>query len=128
MKPRVVVDTSTLISAAIRPDSVPHRVLLAAVDQCEVCASIDTLSELDEVLARPKFNQYLDAEARHEFMSLVHEHFRLMSVLPVDPDELKPCCRDPRDFSLSPSPPKPASSSAATTTCSRSIPGAASPF
>lgn len=97
MKRKVVVDTSTLISAAIRPDSVPHRVLLAAVDQCEVCASIDTLSELDEVLARPKFNQYLDAEARQEFMSLVHEHFRLFSALPLGPGELSPSCRDPRD-------------------------------
>lgn len=94
---QAVLDNSTLVSAALRPGSVPHSVLLLAVDECEVCASIETLSELEEVLARPKFNRYLDSETRREFMTLVHEHFRLFSVPAMTPSELSPSCRDPRD-------------------------------
>lgn len=97
MRARVVLDNSTLVSAALRPDSLPHRVLLTAVRQYEVCASTDTLSELNEVLARPKFNQYLDVDTRSEFMSLVHENFRLFSVPSFTASELAPSCRDASD-------------------------------
>jgi putative PIN family toxin of toxin-antitoxin system len=91
------MDNSTLVSAALRPDSLPHRVLLTAVRQYEVCASTDTLSELNEVLARPKFNQYLDVDTRSEFMSLVHESFRRFSVPSFTAGELAPSCRDASD-------------------------------
>ena len=93
----MVIDNSALVSAAIRSSSIPDRALRKALDQCEVCASIDTLSELEEVLVRPKFNQYLGEDARRKFMSLVHENFRIFSVAPADPGELSPSCRDPSD-------------------------------
>lgn len=97
MKKRVVIDSSTLLSAAIRPGSTPDRALRRALAECDVCASIDTLAELDEVLARPKFDQYLGVEARLRFMTVVHENFQIFSVAHVDPTDLNPSCRDPRD-------------------------------
>jgi uncharacterized protein len=54
---RVVLDTSKLVSAALRVGSVPHQVLLKALGSCELCASSATLSELEQVLKRNKFDR-----------------------------------------------------------------------
>jgi predicted nucleic acid-binding protein len=61
---RVVLDTSTLVSAALRIGSVPHQALLKAVGSCDLCASPETLAELEKVLARDKFDRYLHAAIR----------------------------------------------------------------
>ena len=47
---RVVVDTGVLISAAIRPQSIPALALEKALLLFEVCASRSTLAELQRVL------------------------------------------------------------------------------
>ncbi len=56
---RVVFDTSTMVSAALRIDSVPSQALLHALGCSELCGSSETLAELDKVLKRKKFNRYL---------------------------------------------------------------------
>ena len=55
---RVVFDTSTLVSAALRVGSVPHEAFAHAVSAGEVCISQATLAELEHVLLRPKFDKY----------------------------------------------------------------------
>jgi hypothetical protein len=55
---RVVFDTSTLVSAALRVGSVPHQALVHALHIGDVCVCASTLAELDEVLMRPKFDRY----------------------------------------------------------------------
>jgi hypothetical protein len=35
---RVVFDTSTLVGAALKPDSVPHHALAQALARADVCA------------------------------------------------------------------------------------------
>ena len=54
---RVVLDTSTLVSAALRIGSVPHQALMQALASCDVCASAETLAELEQVLEREKFDR-----------------------------------------------------------------------
>ena len=61
---RVVLDTSTLASAALQVGSIAHQALLKALGSCELCASSATLSELEQVLKRDKFDRYLDTETR----------------------------------------------------------------
>jgi predicted nucleic acid-binding protein len=61
---RVVFDTGVLVSAAILPNSVPALALEKALLQFEVCASDETLAELETVLLRPKFDRYADAQIR----------------------------------------------------------------
>jgi predicted nucleic acid-binding protein len=53
---RIVFDTSTLVSAALRPGSVPQEALVLGMRYCEVCASQQTLDELRSVLIRTKFD------------------------------------------------------------------------
>ena len=63
---RVVFDTSTLVSAALRVGSVPHLALVQAFSEGEVCVSVATLAELENVLLRPKFDRYQSAGVRLE--------------------------------------------------------------
>ncbi len=53
---RLVIDTGVLVSAAIRPTSVPALALEKALLHFDVCVSSETLAELETVLLRPKFD------------------------------------------------------------------------
>ncbi|HEY1897943.1 MAG TPA: putative toxin-antitoxin system toxin component, PIN family [Terracidiphilus sp.] len=94
---RVVLDTSTLVSAAIRIGSTPHRALLHAFATSEVCASVETLEELGRVLDRPTWDAYADAASRREFVALYRRNVRLFLVQESDRLGIEPRCRDPRD-------------------------------
>jgi len=91
---RVVFDTSTQVSAALRPDSIPHQVLLKAFRYFTVCVSKETLEELREVSARDKFSRYLNKDIHEQFIRLIEGNARLFIV-----HELACCgirCRDPK--------------------------------
>jgi len=94
---RVVFDTSTLVSAAMRVGSVPHRALVHALEVGEVCASASTLAELESVLQRDKFDRYLSAALRAEFAAIVRRRASLFDVSEVDMANVQPPCRDPKD-------------------------------
>ncbi|HQS30791.1 MAG: putative toxin-antitoxin system toxin component, PIN family [Polaromonas sp. 39-63-203] len=94
---RVVLDTSTLVSAALRVGSVPHRALLKALGTCEICVSGATLNELEHVLKRDKFDRYLDAETRLAFVALHRQYAHLFAVTDTDELNVQPACRDPKD-------------------------------
>jgi uncharacterized protein len=94
---RVVLDTSTLVSAALRIGSVPHQALLKALSSCDVCASADTLAELQDVLSRKKFDRYLDRESRLGFVALMRRHVNLYAVEDAEMEAALPPCRDPKD-------------------------------
>jgi putative PIN family toxin of toxin-antitoxin system len=94
---RVILDTSTLVSAALRTGSVPAQVLLQALRTCEVCASVDTLDELAQVLDRKKFDRYLDKESRRAFVEIMRRHVHLFAMQQADLAAVDPPCRDPGD-------------------------------
>jgi putative PIN family toxin of toxin-antitoxin system len=94
---RVVLDTSTLVSAALKIGSVPHQALMKALGSCDLCASVETLAELERVLQRDKFDRYLDRESRLSFVALIRRHAHLFAVQDADMDAVLPACRDPKD-------------------------------
>lgn len=94
---RVVFDTSTLVSAALRPASVPRQAFLKAIAQAELCISVTTLAELQAVMSRNKFDRYLERELRMQFIELYRRHARLFHVSDADENALPSSCRDPRD-------------------------------
>lgn len=94
---RVVFDTSTLVSAALRVGSTPHFALARAWETCEVCASQETLAELDKVLARAKFDRYQPRDARKAFISILRHSASVFAVSAVDVANVSPPCRDPQD-------------------------------
>jgi uncharacterized protein len=93
----VVFDTSTLVSAALRVGSVPHQALQQALSACTLCASEETLGELETVLGRDKFDAYLDRESRRTFAALIRRNAQIFVVEEADLALAQPPCRDPRD-------------------------------
>ena len=89
---RIVIDTGVLVSAAIRPESVPALALEKALLYFEVCASNETLNELETVLARPKFDLYAEPRLRRAFLEGFRSRLTMVSVAQVVTD-----CSDPKD-------------------------------
>lgn len=66
---RIVVDTGVLVSAAIRPQSIPALALEKAWLLFDVCASHATLAELRRVLLADKFEAYRPLASRSLFVT-----------------------------------------------------------
>jgi putative PIN family toxin of toxin-antitoxin system len=94
---RVVFDTSTLVSAALRPHSVPFQALHTAMRFCDICASRETLGELKTVLTRAKLRRYLPDDLRRQFVEMMENHVRLFVVRDEQFRAGRPACRDPKD-------------------------------
>ena len=94
---RVVFDTSTLVSAALRVGSVPYLALAQAFSAGEVCVSAATMAELEKVLMRPKFDRCQSAGVRQEFAAILRSRTSLFSVSEADESNVNPRCRDPKD-------------------------------
>ena len=97
MSRRVVFDTSTLVSAALRVGSVPHQALLEALRTCDLCCSAASLDELERVLARAKFDSYLERPLRLDFVARIGRNVQLFAVSDADIAAVEPPCRDPTD-------------------------------
>lgn len=89
---RIVIETGVLVSAAIRPESVPALALEKALLQFEICASDETLTELETVLMRPKFDPYVRTDLRREFVAGFRERVTMIAV-----DQTMTDCIDPKD-------------------------------
>lgn len=89
---RVVIDTGVLVSAAIRPDSVPALALEKALLQFAVCACDETLAELETVLLRRKFDAYVSIELRKAFIAGFRDRVFVLAVEQTITD-----CPDPKD-------------------------------
>jgi uncharacterized protein len=94
---RVVIDTSTLIGALLRPNSVPRQAFLAVAGTYELCVSHATLNELREVLQRPKFDRYAPLQERLEFLALLTERSCCWDVDAVSEQSAAGACRDTKD-------------------------------
>ncbi|MDP2833597.1 MAG: putative toxin-antitoxin system toxin component, PIN family [Pseudomonadota bacterium] len=88
----LVIDTGVLVSAAIRPESIPALALEKALLHFDVAVSDETLDELTTVLGRPKFDGYATPEARQAFIEGFRARTRRFVVTQVVSD-----CADPKD-------------------------------
>jgi putative PIN family toxin of toxin-antitoxin system len=88
----MVVDTSVLVSAAILPKSVSGKAFELSLRNFELLASASTERELTEVLYRPKFDRYFQAENRLEFLAIYAKATTKVVVTTVVTD-----CIDPKD-------------------------------
>ncbi|WP_225893970.1 putative toxin-antitoxin system toxin component, PIN family [Atlanticothrix silvestris] len=89
---RFVFDTNVLISAFLFSQSKPRQALDKAQDIGVIVLSNNVLSELEEVLYRPKFDKYLTKERRQEFLEYLTENAQF-----IDVTEKINECRDPKD-------------------------------
>ena len=91
---RVVVDTNTLVSAAIKPNSIPAKALLKATYENTVCVSSATMLELQTVIYRSKFDRFFaeNADERAAFLEVFTQAALFVPVTVTVTD-----CRDPKD-------------------------------
>ena len=89
---RYVFDTNTLVSAALFRDSTPGEAFRQALNTGIVLLSEATFEEIDEVIAREKFDDYLSPEERGAFIEALVDRSRF-----AKPTEEIQACRDPDD-------------------------------
>lgn len=88
----VVLDTSTLVRAALEPGSAAGRLLDRLIEDGRLVASLATLAEAEEVLARPKFAARLPEAIRRRFLRRL-----ALGAWIVEPSEPVQACHDPDD-------------------------------
>ncbi len=88
----IVFDASTVVSAALKADSIPERALLRAeeVDVFALSAAVD--AEFTEVLSRPKFARAIPLARRDGFLRILRD-----AAIWFDPVVRVSDCRDPKD-------------------------------
>ena len=89
---RCVFDTNVLISALLFDNSKPAQAFFITLRNGEVLVSADTISELNQVLDREKFDKYLTEEERALFLRSLLQSARLIEI-----HEKVRACRDPQD-------------------------------
>jgi putative PIN family toxin of toxin-antitoxin system len=87
-----VIDTNTLISAAIFRHSAPARAVIFAFAWGDVLSSPATRNELREVIRRPKFDRYVPLQTRCDDIEEI-----IADMLPIVIEERIGICRDPKD-------------------------------
>ncbi|MEM6405049.1 MAG: putative toxin-antitoxin system toxin component, PIN family [Pseudomonadota bacterium] len=91
-KPRFVVDTNLLISAALIKNSISQEGVFHILRTGKLVFSPGTYAELNNVLNRPKFDRYICKEKKRKYLALYQSisHF-------VIPEKHFTHCRDKRD-------------------------------
>jgi uncharacterized protein len=88
---RCVIDTNVFVSAIVFPSSIPRQCVDRTLDQDLLLFSDATMSELQEVLSRSKFDRYVSRERRLFLAQLAS----VAEVVPII--QLARECRDPKD-------------------------------
>lgn len=91
-RPRVVLDTSVIISCFLCPQSVPGQAVERAKTEATLLVSEETVAELLDVLSRPKFAKYIDAT---DASAIAQAIAGIAEIVPVTATVA--VCRDPDD-------------------------------
>lgn len=89
---RTVIDTGVVVSALLLPRSVPRQAFDAAAARGPLLVSDETISELDDVLRRPKLDKYFSETRRLEFLAALVREAEVIDIVDAVTD-----CRDPKD-------------------------------
>ena len=89
---RLVYDTNIIISALLFEGSKPSKAFDIGINQGAILFSSSTFTELEEVLSRNKFDQYISHEERKQFLTSF-----ILDSTPVEISETISECRDPKD-------------------------------
>lgn len=87
-----VFDTNTIVSALLLRESVSRQAFDLANQLGKIILSLDTIAELNDVLGRVKFDRYIQATERFQFLALL-----VAEAVLIDVDVTIHECRDPKD-------------------------------
>ena len=89
---RIVVDTNALVSRLLLPQSIPGEAIRKATASGQLLVSEATLTELADVLGRPKFAPYISIKDRQQFIRVVGRVSEMVAITHIIRE-----CRDPKD-------------------------------
>ncbi|MEA5620335.1 putative toxin-antitoxin system toxin component, PIN family [Cronbergia sp. UHCC 0137] len=89
---RFVFDANVLVSAFLFSQSKPRQALDKSQDIGIILLTDSVLTELQEVLSRPKFDRYITLSKRREFLEILVETAEFINIT-----EQVNECRDPKD-------------------------------
>ena len=89
---KLVIDTNLWISRLLMPGGVASKAVSHGLAWGIPLMSAETLTELSEVLSRPKFDRYVSHEDRQHFLRLLGG---IVRVIPIT--QRITVCRDPKD-------------------------------
>jgi uncharacterized protein len=89
---RVVMDTNVVVSAVLLPQSMPRQAFDRALQHGTLLMSPATVTELNDVLRRPRFDPYVHEDERLEFLAVLVRDAEVVEVTEVVTDY-----RDPKD-------------------------------
>lgn len=92
IRDRIIVDTNVFISAIILPLSIPRQAVDRALDRGVLLFSQATMSELADVLFRPRLDRFGGREDRQRFLSQIGSTAEFVPIIHVVRE-----CRDPKD-------------------------------
>lgn len=90
--PRCVLDTNVIISAVLKPESLPNRLVAHVFEHGAVLVSEALLEELRSRIMRPTFDRYVTVEDRERIVALFARRGHRVTVASVVTDS-----RDPDD-------------------------------
>jgi len=89
---RIVLDTNVFVSAVMLPGSVPRQAVSKALRQSVLLFAEATMTELAQVLSRPKFDRYVSPEERMLFLAELGRRADFVPIIRVVRE-----CHDPKD-------------------------------
>lgn len=89
---RCVIDTNVLISALLSSSGTSNRAVHTALRHGRLLSSDSAFEGLEDSLSRPKFDPYLRAEDRDDYLALIRGSAQF-----VDVSTSLSLCRDPDD-------------------------------
>jgi putative PIN family toxin of toxin-antitoxin system len=89
---RLVLDTHVWISRLLAPQGVAASAVNRALEWGTPLMSVETLQELTDVLARPKFDPYVSVRDRQHFIALLGGVARMVNIT-----HRVAACRDSKD-------------------------------
>jgi len=89
---RIVIDTNVIVSALIFYKSTTMQSFIEAKEKGVFLISDNILSELIDVLSRPKFDRYLSREIREDFLASLFTEAEIIKIT-----EKIEVCRDSKD-------------------------------
>ena len=92
VKPRIILDTNTIVSGIIFKGDLLRRLVEFVVDEYEIVVSVETWDELSYVFQREKFDQHLPLGTRLTILAELAAR-----VKEFQPTSVITECRDPKD-------------------------------
>ncbi|MEA5578328.1 putative toxin-antitoxin system toxin component, PIN family [Anabaena sp. UHCC 0451] len=89
---KIVIDTNCFVSRLLTPNSITAQAVRYAFDCHHILVSSETLAEIERVLSRKKFDNYVSLEERQKFILYLKNIAEMVDV--VDHVQV---CRDAKD-------------------------------